>query len=181
MKKRISWNTTNKAYFVKGPEISSKDFVLAVTDNEVSRKEAPNIAERRLKYKIDRGEYNYADATFARKVWYLLNDKDSAVPLEICQRWYEEILIVFEEKTEREFFEKFKLRDVFWSLSKEEKARCFKDLKDYLENDLKKRAQADPLKELPTFLSKQIEEYKIEKNAAAPFGDSVKRIGELVV
>ena len=54
-------------------------------------------------------------------------------------------------------------------------------LKDYLENDLKKRAQADPLKELPTFLSKQIEEYKIEKNAAAPFGDSVKRIGELVV
>ena len=74
------WNTTNKAYFVKGPEISSKDFVLAVTDNEVSRKEAPNIAERRLKYKIDRGEYNYADATFARKVWYLLNDKNSAVP-----------------------------------------------------------------------------------------------------
>lgn len=167
MKKRISWNTKNKAYFVKGPEISSIDSVLAVTDNEVSRQEDPDIAKKRLKYKIDRGEYNHADATFARKVWYLLNDKNSAVPLEISQRWYEEILVVFEEKTGREFFEKFKLHDVFWSLSKDEKVQCYNDLKTYLENDLKKRAQADPLKELPTFLSKQIEEYQIEKNAAA--------------
>ena len=154
MKRRLSWNTKSRAYFVKDPEVVDTSLPIIPIKKEPMRDEPPDIAERRLKYKIDRGEYYYADAIYARKVWNLINEINPKVQTEVRKRWYEEILVVFEEKAAILFAEKYKLEEIFSVLPETERCRRYKYLNEYLMRDLKKRALAEPMGSLPSFLQR---------------------------
>ena len=154
MKRRLSWDTKSRAYFVKDPEVVDTSLPIMPIKNEPIRDESPDITERRLKYKIDRGEYYFADAIYARKVWNLMNEINPKVQPEVRKRWYEEILVVFEEKAAILFAEKYKLREIFRVLPETERCQRCKYLNEYLMRDIKKRALTEPLKSLPIFLQR---------------------------
>ena len=69
MKKQIHRETKNRAYFVREPEVAFTKILTSQLDIKHIFNESPDVAKRRLKYKIDRGEYDYFDAVYARKVW----------------------------------------------------------------------------------------------------------------
>ena len=154
MKRRLSWNTKSRAYFVKDPEVVDTSLPIMPVKKEPIRDESLDITEKRLKYKIDRGEYYFADAIYARKVWNLMNETYPKVQPEVRERWYEEILVVFEEKAAILFAENYKLREIFSVLPETERCQRCKYLNEYLMRDLKKRALAEPMKSLPSFLQR---------------------------
>ena len=58
MKKQIHRETKHGAYFVREPEVAFTKILTSQLDIKHIFNESPDVAKRRLKYKIDRGEYD---------------------------------------------------------------------------------------------------------------------------
>ena len=156
MKKQIRREIKSGAYFVREPEVGLTNISLGQFDIEHIINEPPDVAKRRLKYKIDRGEYDYSNAVYARKVWdhFILLEK--FVPAEIIERWHKDVLSYFLKKIKEQFVEKFQVESLFQELSDEDRISYSKEICDYLSRDVKKRAANDPLLELPKFILDEI-------------------------
>ena len=133
---------------------------LGKVDIEQNDNETPDVAKRRLKYKIDRGEYKFFDAVYARKVWDLFGAEEAGVPFEIVCKWYKEVLSPFLEKTKEQFAEKYCIEELMQQLSDDDKISFYAEIYDHLFGDLRKRAADEPLLELPKFILKEIENFK---------------------
>ena len=156
MKKQIHREIKSGAYFVREPEVDSTSISLGQLDIEHIINEPLDVAKRRLKYKIDRGEYDYSNAVYARKVWDHFISSEKFVPAEIIERWHKDVLSYFLKKIKEQFVEKFQVESLFQELSDEDRISYSKEICDYLSRDVKKRAANDPLLELPKFILDEI-------------------------
>tara|TARA_Y100001960_G_C14552533_1_gene766513 strand:- start:111 stop:623 length:513 start_codon:yes stop_codon:yes gene_type:complete len=157
MKRLIYRKKLDTAYFVRDPKVIDRPIPSRQIDIEHNDDETPDVAKRRLKYKIDRGEYNFFDAVYARKVWDLFEAEGTSVPPKIVYRWYNEVLSPCLEKTKEQFTEKFYLEELLQQLSDDDKISYAKEIYNHLFKDLRKRATREPLLELPKFILKEIE------------------------
>ena len=167
MKKQIHREINSGAYFVMEPEIVPTETLLSQPEIEHITNEPLDVAKRRLKYKIDRGEYDYFNVVYARKVWDHLIAAKKCVPVEIVERWYTDVLSNFLEKTQEQFVEKFHVESLIQELSGDDRISYIKELYDYLCRDVKKRAASEPLLELPKFVVDEIEYTKLAWNTNA--------------
>ena len=156
MKKRIHRETKNGAYFVTEPEVAFTKTLTSQSDIKHILNESPDVAKRRLKYKIDRGEYDYFDAVYARKVWDHFMSTERFVPPEIVERWYRDVLSNLLKKIKEHFVEKFQVESLFQDLSDEDRILYSEEICDYLSKDVIKRAASEPLLELPKFILDEI-------------------------
>lgn len=161
MKKQISTEIPSGAYFVKEPKIALYKPLSNQLDIEHITSEPLDVASRRLKYKIDRGEYDYINVVYARKVWDHFRSAKKCVPAEIMERWHTHVLSNFLETTKEQFVEKFHVERLFQDLSGEEKVSYTKELYEYLYRDVKKRAASEPLLELPKFVLDEIKDIEL--------------------
>ena len=161
MKRPIYRKKIDTAYFVREPEVADKVMSSRKVDIEQTDNETPDVAKRRLKYKIDRGEYNFFNAVYARKVWDLFDSEVTGVPPEIVCKWYKELLSPFLEQTKEQFAETYCLEELLQQLSDDDKIAFCKEIYDHLFRDLRKRAADEPLLELPKFILKEIENFKV--------------------
>ena len=160
MKRPIYRKKIDTAYFVREPEVADKVISSRKVGIEQNNNETPDVAKRRLKYKIDRGEYKFFDAVYARKVWDLFGAEEAGVPPEIVCKWYKEVLSPFLEKAKEQFAEKYCIEELMQQLSDDDKISFYTEISDHLFRDLRQRAAYDPLLELPKFISKEIENFK---------------------
>ena len=156
MKKQIHREIKSEAYFVREPEVRLTNISSSQLDFEHTINELPDVAKRRLKYKIDRGEYNYSNAVYARKVWDHFISAEKFIPAEIIERWHKDVLSNFLKKMKEQFMEKFQVESLFQELSDEDRISYSKEICDYLSRDVKKRAANEPLLELPKFILDEI-------------------------
>ena len=157
MKKQIHRETKNEAYFVREPEVAFTKILTSELDIKHIFNESPDVARRRLKYKIDRGEYNYFDVVYARKVWDHFMSAERFVPPEIVERWHRDVLSNFLKKIKEQFVEKFQVESLFQELSDEDRILYSEEICDYLSKDVIKRAASEPLLELPKFILDEID------------------------
>lgn len=157
MKKQSHIETKIGAYFVREPEVGLTNISLGLLDIEHIINEPPDVAKRRLKYKIDRGEYDYSNAVYARRVWDHFISAEKFVPAEIIERWHKDVLSFFLKKIKEQFVEKFQVDSLFQELSDEDRISYSKEICDYLSSDVKKRAANEPLLELPKFILDEID------------------------
>ena len=156
MKKQIHRETKNEAYFVREPEVAFTKILTSQLDIKHIFNESPDVAKRRLKYKIDRGEYDYFDAVYARKVWDNFMSAERFVPPEIVERWHRDVLSNLLKKIKENFVEKFQVESLFQDLSDEDRVLYSEEICDYLSKDVTKRAASEPLLELPKFILDEI-------------------------
>ena len=161
MKKPIFTGIPSGAYFVKEPKIVLNKPLSNQLDIEHIIDEPLDVVKRRLKYKIDRGEYDYLNVVYARKVWDHFRSVKKCVPAEIMERWHTQVLSNFLEKTKEQFVEKFQVESLLQDLSGEERVSYTKELYEYLYRDVKKRAASKPLFELPKFVLDEIEDIQL--------------------
>ena len=157
MKKQIHRETKNEAYFVREPEVAFTKILTSQLDIKHIVNESPDVAKRRLKYKIDRGEYDYFNAVYARKVWDHFISAERFVPPEIVERWHRDVLSNFLKKIKEQFVEKFQVESLFQELSDEDRILYSEEICDYLSKDVIKRAASEPLLELPKFILDEID------------------------
>jgi len=157
MKKQIHRETKNGAYFVREPEVAVTKILTSQLDIKHIFNESPDVAKRRLKYKIDRGEYDYFDAVYARKVWDHFMSAERFVPPEIVERWHRDVLSNLLKKIKEHFVEKFQVESLFQDLSDEDRILYSEEICDYLSKDVIKRAASEPLLELPKFILDEID------------------------
>ena len=129
-------------------EISVLKFLLQST--EINREETPETTMMRLRYKIDRGEYKHAETVYAQKVWNIITDRSEQVPENIKQQRNDEQLERLKTKTAAAFDNKFNTQKILSS-------HLYKEIHQYLENDLKRRALIEPLIQFPNDLVREIE------------------------
>tara|TARA_B100001121_G_C18568056_1_gene563664 strand:- start:205 stop:711 length:507 start_codon:yes stop_codon:yes gene_type:complete len=168
MKKQIHRAVKNRAYFVREPEVALTDISRSQLDVEHIFNESPDVAKRRLKYKIDRGEYDFSAAVYAKKVLYCFETGESLVPQKLVNKWIVDVVFPLFEKTKEQFTVKFSLEALTQNLSDYEKESFLKEIDDYLLNDLEKRSTNEPLPELPKFVSNAIDEYEAESKNIDP-------------
>ena len=156
MKKQIHRETKIGAYFVTEPEVAFTKNLTSQLDIKHILNESPDVAKRRLKYKIDRGEYDYFDAVYARKVWDHFMSAERFVPPEIVERWHRDVLSNLLKKIKEHFVEKFQVESLFQDLSDEDRILYSEEICDYLSKDVIKRAASEPLLELPKFILDEI-------------------------
>ena len=161
MKRPIYRRKIDTAYFVREPEVVDKIIPSRKVDIEQNDNETPDVAKRRLKYKIDRGEYNFFDAVYARKVWDLFDPEVTGVPPGLVCKWYKEVLSPFLEKTKEQFAEKYCLEELLQQLSDDDKISYSTEIYDHLFRDIRQRAADEPLLELPNFILKEIENFRV--------------------
>ena len=161
MKRPINRRKIDTAYFVREPEVVDKIIPSRKVDIEQNNNETPDVAKRRLKYKIDRGEYNFFDAVYARKVWDLFDAEATGVPTGIVCKWYKEVLSLFLEKTKEQFADKYCLEELLQQLSGDDKISYSTEIYDHLFRDIRQRAADEPLLELPKFILKEIENFRV--------------------
>ena len=157
MKKQIHRETKNEAYFVREPEVATTKILTSQLDIKHIVNESPDVAKRRLKYKIDRGEYDYFNAVYARKVWDHFISAERFVPPEIVERWHRDVLSNSLKKIKEQFVEKFQVESLFQELSDEDRILYSEEICDYLSKDVIKRAASEPLLELPKFILDEID------------------------
>jgi hypothetical protein len=157
MKKQIHRETKHGAYFVREPEVAFTKILTSQLDIKHIFNESPDVAKRRLKYKIDRGEYDYFDAVYARKVWDHFMSAERFVPAEIVERWHRDVLSNLLKKIKEHFVEKFQVESLFQDLSDEDRILYSEEICDYLSKDVIKRAASEPLLELPKFILDEID------------------------
>ena len=160
LKTRIQRDFKKTAYFVKEPEISVQTPQTSELKTEVNREETPETIMMRLRYKIDRGEYNHAETVYAQKVWNLITDKSELVPENIKQQWKTGQLKRLQTKTALDFDRKFNTQKLLAS-------HLYEEIHQYLKNDLKRRALIEPLIQFPNDLIREIEPQNqrlLEKN-----------------
>ena len=150
----------NNAYFVREPEIIEIKAAPAQLETELARDEPWDITKRRLRYKIDRGEYQFTDWLYAQRVWDLIETKKIEIPERFSKRWHDDVLLVLRDQTEKNFRIKFSLEDTLQSLPKEDRDSSQREIENYLRGDLERRAAVDPLNDLPGFLIKVLEEFE---------------------
>ena len=167
MKKQIHREINSEAYFVIEPETAPTETLSSQLDIKHITNEPLDVAKRRLKYKIDRGEYDYFNVVYARKVWDNLIAAKKCVPVEIMERWHTDVLSNFLEKTQEQFLEKFHVEILIRELSGEDRILYIKELYDYLCSDVTRRAASEPLLELPKFVVDEIEDTKLAWNTNA--------------
>jgi len=167
MKKQIHRDIKRAAYFVREHEVALTEPSSSRIDSEHITNEPLDVATRRLRYKIDRGEYDYFNVVYARKVWDHLIAAKKCVPVEIVERWYTDVLSNFLEKTQEQFVEKFHVESLIQELSGEDRISYIKELYDYLCRDVRKRAASEPLLELPKFVLDEIEDTELVWNTNA--------------
>ena len=161
MKKQIHRETKNGAYFVREPEVALTNILTSQLDIKYIVDEPPDVAQRRLKYKIDRGEYDYFNAVYARKVWDHFMSAERFVPPEIVERWHRDVLSNFLKKIKEQFVEKFQVESLFQELSDEDRILYSEEICDYLSKDIIKRAASEPLLELPKFILDEINNIEV--------------------
>ena len=164
MKKQIHRETKNGAYFVREPEIAFTNTLTSQADIKHVVNESPDVAKRRLKYKIDRGEYDFSAAVYAKKILDYFETGERLVPQKLVNKWIVDVVLPLFEKTKEQFTEKFFLEALTQNLSDYEKESFSKEINDYLLNDLEKRSTNEPLLELPKFVLNAIDEYEMESN-----------------
>ena len=168
MRKVLHQNTQVSAYFVREPKLISPINVSREFNTQQSADETPHAARRRLKYKIDRGEYDYSNAVYARKIWDYFVKAEKCVPSKIIERWHKDVLTNFLEKTKQQFIEKFQLESLLQELSNEDGVLYSTEICDYLFRDIKKRAASEPLLELPKFILDEIKSIELACNTNDP-------------
>jgi len=161
MKKQIHREIKNGAYFVREPEVALTNILSGQLDIKHIVNESPDVAQRRLKYKIDRGEYDYFNAVYARKVWDHFMSAERFVPPEIVERWHRDVLSHFLKKIKEQFVEKFQVESLFQELSGEDRILYSEEICDYLSKDVIKRAASEPLLELPKFILDEINNIEV--------------------
>jgi len=150
LKKRIQRDFKKTAYFVKEPEISVQTREALELKTEINREETPETIMMRLRYKIDRGEYNHAETVYAQKVWNIITDRSEHVPENIKQQRKTEQLKRSQTKTALDFDNKFNTQKILNS-------HLYEEIHHYLKNDLKRRALIEPLIQFPNDLIREIE------------------------
>ena len=164
MKKQIHKETKSGAYFVREPEVAFTKILTSQLDIKHIFNESPDVAKRRLKYKIDRGEYDFSAAVYAKKILDYFEIGERLVPQKLVNKWIVDVVFPLFEKTKEQFTEKFFLEALTQNLSDCEKESFSKEINDYLLNDLEKRSTNEPLLELPKFVLNAIDEYEMESN-----------------
>ena len=151
LKKPIQRNVTNSAFFVKEPEVSTLDTASTEIKTEIDREETPDVTMARLKYKIDRGEYNLAKTVYAQQVWNIILDRKDEVPDNVRNRRYNDVLWGMRTKTNSAFDTKFEIKEVL-------DISAYTKIHQHLRKDLKNRALVEPLLQFPNDLVKEITE-----------------------
>ena len=151
LKKPIQRNVTNSAFFVKEPEVSTLDTASTEIKTEIDREETPDVTMARLKYKIDRGEYNLAKTVYAQQVWNIILDRKDEVPDNVRNRRYNDVLWGMRTKTNTAFDTKFEIKEVL-------DISAYTKIHQHLRKDLKNRALVEPLLQFPNDLVKEITE-----------------------
>ena len=162
MKKQIHRETKNGAYFVREPEVAFTKILTSQLDIKHIFNESPDVAKRRLKYKIDRGEYDFSAAVYAKKVLIYFETGESLVPQKLVDRWITDVVFPLFEQTNKRFTEKYSVEALTQKLSDCERRSFAKEIDDYLLNDLERRSTIEPLAELPKFVLSAIDEYELE-------------------
>lgn len=150
LKTRIQKDFKKTAYFVKEPEISIQTPEVLELKTEINREETPETIMMRLRYKIDRGEYKHAETVYAQKVWNIITDRSEQVPENIKQQRNDEQLERLKTKTAAAFDNKFNTQKILSS-------HLYKEIHQYLESDLKRRALIEPLIQFPNDLVREIQ------------------------
>ena len=166
MKKQMHREKKSGAYFVREPQLALTNILSSQLGIEHSINESPDVWKRRLKYKIDRGEYEYFNAVYARKVWDHFMSAEKLVPAEIVERWHKDVLSNFLKEIKEQFVEKFQLESLLQELSDEDRILYSKEICDYLFRDVKKRAASEPLLELPKFILDEINNIEFACNTS---------------
>jgi len=151
LKKPIQRNVTNSAFFVREPEVSTLDTASTEIKTEIDREETPDVTMARLKYKIDRGEYNLAKTVYAQQVWNIILDRKDEVPDNVRNRRYNDVLWGMRTKTNTAFDTKFEIKEVL-------DISAYTKIHQHLRKDLKNRALVEPLLQFPNDLVKEITE-----------------------
>ena len=158
MKERSRRTTKKTAYFVRDVEVLDPVNLWDSTDVKVNIDEPLDVAKRRLQYKINRGEYDFSAAVYAKKVLDCFGSCKRVVPQKLIDRCINDVVFPLIEKTKENFAEKFSLEKLTQNLPDCEKRSFSQEINGYLLNDLERRATAESLPELPKFVMNAIEE-----------------------
>ena len=163
MKEPSRRTTKETAYFVRDVEVLGPVKLWDSTDDEINIDEPLDVAKRRLQYKINRGEYDFSAAVYAKKVLNCLGSGKRDVPQKLVDRWVSDVVSPLIEKTKENFAEKFSLEELTQNLPDCDKRSFLQEINGYLLNDLERRATAEFLPELPNFVINAIEDCDAEK------------------